>query len=36
MVRKLAVRTFALPWFGKSFWARSLRDDFTLPEYQMG
>jgi 2-polyprenyl-6-methoxyphenol hydroxylase-like FAD-dependent oxidoreductase len=36
MVRKLAVRAFALPWLGKPFWARSLHDDFTLPEYQMG
>lgn len=36
MVRNLAVRAFALPWLGKPFWARSLHDDFTLPEYQMG
>lgn len=35
MVRNLAVRAFALPWLGKPFWARSLHDDFTLPEYQM-
>jgi 2-polyprenyl-6-methoxyphenol hydroxylase-like FAD-dependent oxidoreductase len=36
MVRNLAVRAFSLPWLGKPFWARSLRDHFTLPEYQMG
>ena len=36
MVRKLAVRAFALPWLGKPFWARSLHDDFTLPEYARG
>jgi len=36
MVRNLAVRAFALPWLGKPFWARSLHDDFTLPQYQMG
>jgi 2-polyprenyl-6-methoxyphenol hydroxylase-like FAD-dependent oxidoreductase len=35
-VRRLAVRLFALPWLGKPFWARSLHDDFTLPEYEMG
>jgi 2-polyprenyl-6-methoxyphenol hydroxylase-like FAD-dependent oxidoreductase len=35
MVRKLAVRAFALPWLGKPFWARSLHDKFTLPDYQM-
>ena len=33
MVRNLAVRAFALPWLGKPFWARSLHDDFTLPDY---
>jgi len=36
MVRNLAVHVFALPVFGKWFWARSLHDNFTLPEYQMG
>jgi 2-polyprenyl-6-methoxyphenol hydroxylase-like FAD-dependent oxidoreductase len=36
MARNLAVHLFALPFLGKPFWARSLRDDFTLPEYQMG
>jgi len=36
MVRNLAVRAFALPLLAKPFWARSLHDDFTLPEYQMG
>jgi 2-polyprenyl-6-methoxyphenol hydroxylase-like FAD-dependent oxidoreductase len=35
MVRNLAVRAFALPWLGKPFWARSLHDDFTLPDYEM-
>jgi len=35
MVRNLAVRAFSLPWLGKPFWARSLHDDFTLPDYQM-
>ncbi len=35
-MRKLAVRAFALPWLGKPFWSRSLHDDFTLPDYQMG
>jgi 2-polyprenyl-6-methoxyphenol hydroxylase-like FAD-dependent oxidoreductase len=35
LVRKWAVRAFALPWLGKPFWSRSLRDDFTLPEYHM-
>ena len=35
MVRKLAVRAFALPWLGKPFWARWLHDNVTLPEYQM-
>jgi 2-polyprenyl-6-methoxyphenol hydroxylase-like FAD-dependent oxidoreductase len=36
MVRNLGVHVFALPVFGKRFWARSLHDDFTLPEYEMG
>jgi 2-polyprenyl-6-methoxyphenol hydroxylase-like FAD-dependent oxidoreductase len=36
MVRNLAVHAFALPLLAKPFWARSLHDDFTLPEYQMG
>jgi 2-polyprenyl-6-methoxyphenol hydroxylase-like FAD-dependent oxidoreductase len=36
LVRKLAVRAFALPWLGKRFWARALHDTFTLPEYEMG
>jgi 2-polyprenyl-6-methoxyphenol hydroxylase-like FAD-dependent oxidoreductase len=36
LVRKLAVRAFALPWLGRRFWARALHDTFTLPEYQMG
>ena len=36
MVRKLAVRAFAVPWLGKPFWARSLHDNFTLPDYQIG
>jgi 2-polyprenyl-6-methoxyphenol hydroxylase-like FAD-dependent oxidoreductase len=36
LVRNLAVRAFALPWLGKPFWARSLHDTFTLPEYQIG
>lgn len=36
MVRNLAVHAFSLPWLGKPFWERSLHDDFTLPEYQMG
>ena len=35
-VRNLAVHVFALPWLAKPFWARSLHDDFKLPEYQMG
>jgi 2-polyprenyl-6-methoxyphenol hydroxylase-like FAD-dependent oxidoreductase len=34
MVRNLGVHVFALPLFGKRFWARALRDDFTLPEYR--
>jgi 2-polyprenyl-6-methoxyphenol hydroxylase-like FAD-dependent oxidoreductase len=34
MVRNLAVHVFALPLLAKPFWARSLHDDFTLPEYQ--
>ncbi len=36
MLRKLGIRAFALPLLAKPFWARSLRDDFTLPDYQMG
>ncbi len=36
MVRNLLVHAFSIPWLGKPFWARSLRDDFALPEYQMG
>jgi len=36
MVRSLGVHVFALPVFGKRFWARSLHDDFRIPEYQMG
>jgi 2-polyprenyl-6-methoxyphenol hydroxylase-like FAD-dependent oxidoreductase len=36
MVRNLAVHAFSLQWLGKPFWERSLHDDFTLPEYQMG
>ena len=36
MVRNLAVHAFALPLLAKPFWARSLHDDFTLPDYQMG
>ena len=36
MVRNLAIHAFALPLLAKPFWARSLHDDFTLPEYQMG
>jgi 2-polyprenyl-6-methoxyphenol hydroxylase-like FAD-dependent oxidoreductase len=36
MVRNLGIHVFALPVFGKWFWARALHDDFTLPEYQMG
>ena len=36
MMRKLGIRAFALPLLAKPFWARSLRDDFTLPDYQMG
>jgi 2-polyprenyl-6-methoxyphenol hydroxylase-like FAD-dependent oxidoreductase len=32
LVRKLLVRAFAIPWLGKPFWARSLRDDFELPD----
>jgi 2-polyprenyl-6-methoxyphenol hydroxylase-like FAD-dependent oxidoreductase len=35
-VRGLAVRLFSLPWLAKPLWARSLRDDFTLPDYEMG
>jgi 2-polyprenyl-6-methoxyphenol hydroxylase-like FAD-dependent oxidoreductase len=35
-VRNLAVHLFALPLLAKPLWARSLHDDFTLPEYQMG
>lgn len=34
-VRGLAVRAFSIPWLGKPMWARSLSDDFALPEYQM-
>lgn len=34
-VRNWGVHVFALPVFGKWFWARALHDDFTLPEYQM-
>jgi 2-polyprenyl-6-methoxyphenol hydroxylase-like FAD-dependent oxidoreductase len=34
--RNLAVHVFALPLLAKPFWARSLQDDFTLSEYQMG
>jgi 2-polyprenyl-6-methoxyphenol hydroxylase-like FAD-dependent oxidoreductase len=33
MVRNLGVHVFALPVFGRRFWARTLHDDFTLPEY---
>jgi hypothetical protein len=36
MVRNLGIHVFALQVFGKRFWARSLHDDFALPEYQMG
>jgi hypothetical protein len=36
LVRNLAVHLFAFPLLGKPFWALSLRDDFTLPEYQIG
>jgi 2-polyprenyl-6-methoxyphenol hydroxylase-like FAD-dependent oxidoreductase len=36
MARNLAVRAFARPWLGKLFWARSLHDDFVLPDYPMG
>ncbi len=36
MLRKVGVRAFALPLLAKPFWARSLHDDFTLPDYQMG
>jgi 2-polyprenyl-6-methoxyphenol hydroxylase-like FAD-dependent oxidoreductase len=36
IVRNLAVHAFALPFLAKPLTARSLRDDFTLPEYQMG
>jgi 2-polyprenyl-6-methoxyphenol hydroxylase-like FAD-dependent oxidoreductase len=32
-VRNLAVHAFALPFVGKPLLARSLRDDFELPEY---
>jgi 2-polyprenyl-6-methoxyphenol hydroxylase-like FAD-dependent oxidoreductase len=36
LVRSAAVHVFAFPLFGKPFWARALRDNFALPEYQMG
>jgi 2-polyprenyl-6-methoxyphenol hydroxylase-like FAD-dependent oxidoreductase len=36
MVRRLGVHVFALPLFGRRFWARSLHDDFALPDYQIG
>ncbi|MBS0388273.1 MAG: FAD-binding domain [Proteobacteria bacterium] len=35
VARNLAVHLFALPLFGRQFWARSLRDRFTLPDYPM-
>jgi hypothetical protein len=36
MVRRLGIHVFALPLFGRRFWARSLQDDFALPDYQIG
>ena len=35
LVRSAAVHVFALPLFGKPFWARALHDNFALPDYQM-
>jgi 2-polyprenyl-6-methoxyphenol hydroxylase-like FAD-dependent oxidoreductase len=36
IVRTLAVRAFALPFVGTPLLARSLHDDFQLPEYAVG